>query len=104
RRSNAATSPPPSAGAPARRRLRDDWRSRSRSRPPLRRRLPKRASSTAACRPARARDDGGAMDTSGLPDDLDVALGFFHATMFSLPLWGLLLTLWYLLASHAGYS
>jgi hypothetical protein len=44
------------------------------------------------------------MDTSGLPDDLDVALGFFHATVFSLPLWGLLLTLWYLLTSHAGYS
>jgi len=44
------------------------------------------------------------MDTSGLPDDLDAALGFFHATMFSLPLWGLLLTLWYLLTSQAGYS
>ena len=44
------------------------------------------------------------MDTSSLPDDLDVALGFFHATMFSLPLWGFLLTLWYLLTSHAGYS
>jgi len=40
------------------------------------------------------------MDTSGLPDDRDVALGFFHATMFSLPLWGLLLTLWYLLAAR----
>ena len=44
------------------------------------------------------------LDTSSLPDDLDVALGFFHATMFSLPLWGFLLTLWYLLTSHAGYS
>ena len=44
------------------------------------------------------------MDTSGLPYDLDVALGCFHATIFSLPLWGLLLTLWYLLTPHAGYS
>jgi hypothetical protein len=43
------------------------------------------------------------MDTSGLPDDRDVALGLFPATMFSLPLWGLVLTLWYLLTSHAGY-
>jgi hypothetical protein len=44
------------------------------------------------------------LDTSGLPDDLDFALGLFHGTMLSLPLWGLLLTLWYLLTSHAGYS
>ena len=44
------------------------------------------------------------MDTSGLPDDLDFTLGLFHGTMLSLPLWGLLLTLWYLLTSHAGYS
>jgi hypothetical protein len=43
------------------------------------------------------------MDTSSLPDDFDVALGLFHATMFSLPLWGLVLTLWYLLTSRAGY-
>jgi hypothetical protein len=39
------------------------------------------------------------MDTSGPPDDLDVALGFFHATLLSLPLWGLVLALWYLLSS-----
>jgi hypothetical protein len=43
------------------------------------------------------------MDPSGLPDDLDVALGFFNATMFSLPLWGLVLTLWYFLTSLAAY-
>ncbi|HEY7543008.1 MAG TPA: hypothetical protein VIF11_22915 [Methylomirabilota bacterium] len=39
------------------------------------------------------------MDSWGLPDDLDVALGFFHATIFSLPLWGVVLTVWYVLTS-----
>ena len=39
------------------------------------------------------------MDPWGLPDDLDAALGFLHATMFSLPLWGVVLTVWYVLTS-----
>jgi hypothetical protein len=39
------------------------------------------------------------MDTSRIPDDLDVARGCLHATMLSLPLWGLLAALWYLLTA-----
>jgi hypothetical protein len=42
------------------------------------------------------------MDTSRLPDDLDVARGFLHATMLALPLWGLVLALWYLLTARGG--
>jgi hypothetical protein len=40
------------------------------------------------------------MDSSGLPDDLDVVLGFVHATMFSVPLWAFILMLWRLLISQ----
>jgi hypothetical protein len=39
------------------------------------------------------------MDSRGLPDDLDAARGFFNATMFSLPLWSVVLTVWYMLTA-----
>jgi len=39
------------------------------------------------------------MDSWGLPDDLDAARGFFNATMLSLPLWSVVLTVWYVLTS-----
>ncbi|MGH7346411.1 MAG: hypothetical protein ACREK4_15955 [Candidatus Rokuibacteriota bacterium] len=41
------------------------------------------------------------MNISRIPDDLDSARGFLHATMLSLPIWGLLLALWYLLTAEA---
>ncbi len=41
------------------------------------------------------------MATSRIPDELDVVLGVLYATMMSLTLWGLVLALWYLLASRA---
>ena len=42
------------------------------------------------------------MDTSDRSDDLDVAVGWLLATVFSLSLWSLVLTLWFLLRSPAG--
>ena len=42
------------------------------------------------------------MDTSDRSDDLDVAVGLLLATVFSLSLWSLGLTLWFLLSSPAG--
>jgi hypothetical protein len=39
------------------------------------------------------------MDSLGLPDDLDAAVGLFHGTMFSLPLWGVVLAVWHVLTS-----
>ena len=35
-------------------------------------------------------------------DDLDGARGFLLATMLALPLWGLVLAVWYLLAAHGA--
>jgi hypothetical protein len=43
------------------------------------------------------------MATSRIPDDLDVARGFLHATLLALPLWGLVLALWYLLTARGGH-
>jgi len=43
------------------------------------------------------------LNTSLVPDDLDGARGILNATVLSLPLWGLILALWYLLTSGGGY-
>lgn len=42
------------------------------------------------------------MDTSDLSDDLDVVVGLLLATVFSLSLWSIVLTLWFVLTAHAG--
>ena len=38
----------------------------------------------------------------GLDDGLDAARGFLHATMLSLPMWGLVVAVWYLLTSEGS--
>jgi len=39
------------------------------------------------------------LDTSLISDDLDGARGILHGMALSLPLWGLILVLWYLLTT-----
>lgn len=42
------------------------------------------------------------MDGSDRSDDLNAVLGLILATVFSLSLWSVVLTLWFLLTSHGG--
>lgn len=42
------------------------------------------------------------MDGSDQSDDLDAVLGLILALVFSLSLWSVVLTLWFLLVSHWG--